>query len=316
MFFKRFSQQAKETAAIEPISQKPVYILGESPLALFLAAKFKQSGCNAVLLNAKAPATSYKNFDFTLKEEYNLQKNNFSIPATSRISAEPQLIIVASEHYSLKSNLSLLPGKSYPNTPLICFNYIENPDIIRPLLGSKTTQAYFKGFLELDKVALTAFGSMPQITLTTAKDGQETENLAKILQSPDIKVAGNNNDSLNFWENFAPFIIGYLSSAPRQHISDILNNKESKNTIFSAATEICRLAAFEKIQLSENDLLRQLLETPHNFYFRKSRRLRAHDAAELDAYYSLIANKAQTYKCKIPQIGQLMKNNYNQLLKK
>ncbi len=316
MFFKRFSQQAKETAVAEPISTQPVYILGESPLALFLAAKFKQSGNNVFLLNAKAPATSLKNISFTLKEEYNLQKNSFTVPATSRIAVDPQLIIVASEHYSLKSNLSLLPCKTYPYSPLVCFNYIENPDTIRPLLGSKASQAYFKGFLELDNAALTAFGPMPQITLTTTKNEKETEILTGVLRTSDIKIAGCNNAQQNFWENFAPFIIGYLFSAQRQHISDILNNKESKKAISSAIAEICRLAAFEKIQLSENDLLRQLLETPRNFYFKKNRRLRAHDAAELDSYYSLLINKAQTFKCKMPQIGRLIKNNYNQLLKK
>ncbi len=157
---------------------------------------------------------------------------------------------------------------------------------------------------------------MPQITLTTTKNEKETEILTGVLRTSDIKIAGCNNAQQNFWENFAPFIIGYLFSAQRQHISDILNNKESKKAISSAIAEICRLAAFEKIQLSENDLLRQLLETPRNFYFKKNRRLRAHDAAELDSYYSLLINKAQTFKCKMPQIGRLIKNNYNQLLKK
>lgn len=316
MFFKRFSQTAKEQSPVKLSNGQPVYILGESPLALFLAAKFKQNGNNVFLLNAKAPAASFKTTEFTLKEEYNLQKNSFIIPATSRVAAEPQLIVVASEHYNLKSNLSLLPGKIYPNSPLICFNYIENADIIRPLLGSRTTQAYFKGFLELENTTLTAFGAQPQITLTTPNNKKHAEKFTCMLQKLDIKIIEHNNDPLNFWENFAPFIIGYLSSAQRRHITDLLNDKKEQKAISSAITEICRLAAYEQTQLSESDLFRQLLETPRNFYFKKSNRLRTHDVAELDSYYSLLINKARTYKCKIPQISQLIKDNYNQLLKK
>lgn len=312
MFFKRFSSAAKETQPVEPTSTQPVYILGESPLALFLAAKLTQNGNKVILLNSKAPATSYQNTEFCLKEEYNLQKNNFCIPATSRISTEPQMIIVASNLYSLKSNLSLLPGKSFPNCPLICFNYLENQDIIRSMFGSKAVQAYFKGYLEQDGTTVTAVGPLPQITISATKD----EKFGTVFQNSDIKITEQSNNSINFWEHFAPFIIGYLSSVPKQHMGDLLNDRENKKQISSAINEICKLAAFEQAPLSENDLFRQLLETPRNFYFKKNRKQRTHEAAELDSYYSLLIGKARTYKCKIPQICLLIKNNYDQLLKK
>lgn len=312
MFFKRFSSAAKETLPVEPAGTQPVYILGESPLALFLAAKLTQNGNKVILLNGKAPATSFQNTEFSLKEEYNLQKNNFCIPATSRISTEPQMIIIASSHCGLKSNLSLLPGKSFPNCPLICFNYVENQDIIRSMFGSKAVQAYFKGYLEQDGTAITAVGPLPQITISAAKD----EKFGTVFQNSDLKIIEQDNNRLNFWENFAPFIIAYLSSAPKQHINDLLSNKESKKQISSAINEICKLAAFEQAPLSENDLFRQLLETPRNFYFKKNRQQRTHEAAELDSYYSLLIDKARTYKCKIPQLCLLIKNNYDQLLKK
>lgn len=316
MFFKKSSKSADISTPLDNNNAHPVYILGDSPLALFLGAKLQGAGQNIILLTPSAPAKTVKTIEFTLKEEYNLQKNTVQLAETSMVIKEPQLIIVAAENFRLKANLTLLPSKAFPNTPLLCFNYLENPEIIRPLLGYNFSKAYFDGYLDFDGSTLTAFGIQPQIVITPAKTENEFDNYDRIFKQADIKTFYGDNDLLNFWENFAPFILGYLCSSPKQHIAELLNDKEHKMKIAAAASEICRLALFEQVQLSVDDLLKKLLAAPRGFYFKKSGKLRSHEAAELDSYYSLLSSKARTYKCKIPELNLLMKNNYNQLLKK
>lgn len=316
MFFKKLSKTSETTEPLKTNSGQPVYILGESPLALFLGAKLQAAGNNVLLLTTSASSKVSKTIEFTLKEEYNLQKNTIQLSASTLAEREPLLIIVASDNFNLKSNLTLLPSKTFPNAPLICFNFFENTEIIRPLLGYNCSKAYFDGFLSLDGSTLTAYGSNPQIIITPAKSENEFDTYDRLLKHSDLKTFYGNNDLLNFWENFAPFILGYLCSSPKQHISELLNAKENKMRIAAAASEICRLALFEQVQLSVDELLKKLLSVPHGFYFKKSNTPRNHEAAVLDAYYSILSDKARTYKCKIPELNLLMKNNYNQLLKK
>lgn len=316
MFFKKSSKTADSPVSFNENSSQPIYIMGESPLALFLGAKLQTSGQNVVLLTSSAPANSFKNIEFTLKEEYNLQKRAISLKATSLATQEPLLLIIAAENFNIKSNLTLIPSKTFAAIPRLCFNQFENPEIIRPLLGYHCSKAYFDGYLDFDGSILTAYGSNPQIIITPAKAENEFDRFDRIFKNTELKTFYGDNDLLNFWENFAPFIIGYLCSTPKLHICEQLNNKESKNQIAAAASEICRLALFEQVQLSVEDLLKKLLNTPHGFSFKKNGQLRSHQAAELDFYYSLLSNKARIYKCKIPELNLLMKNNYNQLLKK
>lgn len=315
MFFKKSAKTSEDFTPLATNNVNPIYILGENKLALFLAAKLQASGQNVIILTTSAPVNTFKNIEFTLKEEYNLKKNTFQIAATSLLSHKPQLIIIASDQYNLQSHLTLLPSSFYPDTQLLCFNLIESKEILRPLLGHNYNQAYFNGHLDSDGSALSALGKAPQIVVSSNKSENELETIETIFKTAEIKVNLSKNDNLNFWENFAPYILGYLCSSAKQHIVDLLNDKEEKNSIIAAASELCRLATHEQVHLNKEELLRNLYETPHSFYFKKSNTSCTYEAAILDSYHSLLSLKARTYKCKTPTLNSLIKTNYNYLLK-
>ena len=308
MFFKKSNKKNHILNTINDL--RPVYIIGSSSLALYLGAKLKSAGLNILSITSKTEEKT-----FTLKEEYNLQKTICTLSSTTQIKEEPQLVIIASEAHNLKSNLTLLSSLRFPDTPILCFNHIENIKIIRPLLGRNFTQAYFNGYLDISGSTLSAYSPAPQITITASPDENKAEIFNNIFQQIEIKTFYENNDILNFWENFAPNALGYLLSFSKKHITEQLNDKETKKNIAKATAEICKLAANEQIALSAEDIIKQLLITPRNFYFKKDES-RQQEAAKLDSFYTLLTDKARTYKCKTPELNLLMRNNYNKILKK
>ena len=69
MFFKKNHVQTENINITT--DEKPIYVLGDDDLALFLTAKLQENGQKSILLTTSAPALKYKNIDINLKEEYN-----------------------------------------------------------------------------------------------------------------------------------------------------------------------------------------------------------------------------------------------------
>lgn len=314
MFFKKIHKQPENINNV--ILEQPIYILGNNELALFLAAKFQENGQQSILLTPSAPSQGYKENIITLKEEYNLQKKDINILSTSYLQQQPAAILISCPSNSLRSHLTLLPQKHYPNTPIICFNFITDIETIRPLLGTAFYKAYFQGYLCLSGTNLTACGMMPEILLSQDKEQEGTHPTEPILKQTGLPVLIQNKDSYNFWKHNAPKILGYLSTNPKQHITELLNNPSGKEQLTVAASEICRLAKYEKIKLSTDELLRLLWDTPRNFYYKTGSLNKIEDAAKLEKLYNMLSEKARIYKCKIPELNRLIKKNYENLHKK
>lgn len=311
MFFK------KETPIVQTLNiekDKPIYILGDDVLATFLTAKFQENGQQAVLLTPNAPTQGYKALEISLKEEYNLQKKNVTLYKTAHISQEPLLLIIASKINSLRSHLTLMLRNRYPDVPVICFNQISNLESIRPIFGTSFHKAYFSGYLTINGSSIVSCGQHPEIIISEKKE--ENSSLEKIMSLCGIKISFQEKDRYNFWKNNAAQIIGYLSALPKQHITEIINNEESKKALQLAAQEISLLAKFEKVKISPDEIMRQLFETPHGFYYKRNDSSAIENAAYLEKLYNMLSDKARTYKCKIPQINYFIKRNYDNLLKR
>lgn len=313
MFFKKNHTTTEKT--LHTLS-KPIYILGDSGLALFLTAKLQENNQNSILLTTSAPVFSYKNIEVSLKEEYNLQKSNLIIKATAHIEQEPAAILIAANNNSFRSQLTLLPSKSYQDIPIICFNNLFDIEAIRPLFGNYFYKAYFNGYLIQNGTNLTACGLQPEIILTLPKKQEEKGIAENILGLTKIKISSSEKDAYNFWKTHASRILGYLATSNKQPIMDILNSKQEKENLLSAIREICLLAKYEKVKLSEDDIIKELLETPRNFYYKDNALTKIENASFLEKLYGMLSEKARTYKCKIPELNQLIKKNYDYLLKK
>lgn len=292
---------------------KPIYILGNSAMALYFAAKLTSMGHNAWLLTPQA--TSKKDKEITFKEEYSLQKQNLLLKCTTRVANAPLLIIIASNQKDLRANLSLLPGQKYPDTPIMCFNQIENMELLHPLLGTNFCQAYFNGYIYLSGTTLSVCGSEPQITLSAKEKNDQLNPLKELIKNLGFECLCQENNTLNFWQNNISQIIGYLASKPKQHITDLLKTESTKENIMRAVKEISLLAKQDKVKISPENIIRRLLETPKNFYYKNTEAGKTEAAFVLDRLYNTLSKKSRFYKCKIPTINQLIKQNYDDLLK-
>lgn len=311
MFFKKASSIIQPSAFDQ---NQPIYILGDNALAVFLAAKFQEGGQTSVILTPQAPTRGYQSVEMSLKEEYNLQKKNLTLYKTAHIAQEPLSIIITCRLNSLRAHLTLLPGSRYPDVPIICFNQISNLESIRPIFGTSFHKAYFSGYLTLNGSNLIADGTLPEIILSEKKE--DNEKLEKILGLSGLKISFQEKDRYNFWKTNAAKIIGYSAVHPKQHISEIINNEDGKKALQNAAQEISQLAKFEKVKIAPEEIMRQLFDTPHNFYYKKNDATPIENAAYLEKLYNMLSEKARTYKCKIPQINLLIKRNYENLLKR
>ncbi len=316
MFFKKSHILPNNNETTSSSDKKTIYVLGDDDLALYLAAKFKENGQRCILLSTSGPALGSKQTEISLKEEYNLQKSNISITTSSFVSEEPEAIFIAGNSNTFYAHLTLLPQRRYPDTPIVCFNTINKTNILAPLLGQNFYKAYFKGFLTLSGNNLIANGPLPEITLIAKKEKEEKLGIEETLATSGLKISITEKNIENFWKNNAVEILGYLSTYPKQHIMEILNNKNQKDKIHQAASEICNLAKFEKVKLSADDIIHELIDTPRNFYYKKSSYSKTENASRLEKLYNMLSEKARTYKCKIPELNQMIKDNYDYLLKK
>ena len=314
MFFKKNHVQTENINITT--DEKPIYVLGDDDLALFLTAKLQENGQKSILLTTSAPALKYKNIDINLKEEYNLQKNDIQLTTTSYVSQTPTAILIACKINSFRAHLTLLPKMQNFDAPVVYFNPMSDLTEIQPLFGSSFYKAYFNGYLSLNGSNLTACGFMPEIIVSAKKENDEKLAVEQILALTGLKISIQEKDICNFWKNNSARLIGYLATMPKQHITDLLNNNDGKEHLIAAAREICSLAKFEKVKLSGDEIIRELLDTPRNFYYKKSNFSKIENASQLEKLYNMLSEKARTYKCKIPELNQMIKENYEYLLKK
>lgn len=309
MFFKKHHSQ-EEVEVLE--TEKPFYILGNGALALFLAARIQSSGKKVFLLTPSAPIDTPQFVEFSLKEEYNLQKKQLKIPMVSHVHYEPECFVVASDYHNLKSHLTLLPSKRYPHIPLVCFNCLQSFDILRPIMGENFVRAYFKGYLFYKSGTLLACGSQPELVFSAKED--LLPEVKNFIDAAELKVQENENDLYNFWTENAPFMAAYLTLFPKQHISELLSASENKQKILSVIHELSQLAKSDNVKLNEDYMIRQLIDTPRNFYHKETVVGRLEQTTLLDCYYNLLLSKARSAKCKIPVVSKLVKENYDALL--
>lgn len=317
MFFKKASHNHSSELDDTHPEQGIIYVLGDDELAFFLTAKIQESGQKSILLTPSAPSFGSKEIKITLKEEYNLQKKDLSLKAGAHIILPPQMIIISCRSNSLRAHMTLLPSLRYPELPIISFNRHTDMESIHSLLGINFYQAYFKGYLTQNGSNLTACGQLPEIIISSAtKEDEKLTLLADKLKQTGLKLKVEEKDIANFWHNNASRIIGYLFSSPKQHIIEFMNIKENKEALINAIHEICRLAKYEKVKLSEEEIMRELIDTPRNFYYKNSNLSKIENASQLEKLYSMLSEKARAYKCKIPQLNGMIKENYKYLLKK
>lgn len=126
--------------------KQPIYLLGNTPLAQYLAVKFALKGENPVLLFSKQFGEDTQ-VEISLREEHSLKKQKLLISCEHFSSQKAKMLIITSESKNLKSELMLLSSTHFSNAPIVVFSALPDFRIIENLLKHNTIRGYFNGYL-------------------------------------------------------------------------------------------------------------------------------------------------------------------------
>ena len=249
------------------VSKPPIYILGNTPLGRYLAAKFITKGENAVII---APRNSCDSeIEISLREEHSLKKQKTNVPCRHYSSEKAKMLIITSQSRNLKSELMLLSSSHFSNAPVVVFSMLPDFRIIESLLRHSTIRAYFDGWLLSKDNQIFILGGEPQITLSKPFNTLEYSLKAlSYFHSSEILCQTCEDKNQVFWQAFSVYAVSALASAfYRQSIFNILKNKEKQNNIEDAVNEICSLAAAENVSLDNAEILKKIYNTPINYVY-------------------------------------------------
>lgn len=291
-------------------NQSPIYLLGETPLSIYLAFILDSAGQKPLIITTPRPDTP-EVVDITIKEAQSLKKHKFSYTRKSYTFEPGKLLLITSPISKLKSELMLLSPKNLSSTPSVIFSTIENVSIAETLLGKSLIRGYVDGWLQNGNQTISLLGDKPKISLV--KNYSVLEDCLAVLSlfnqiELDCQTTENNNQI--FWEHFAVEFLGsVLSASTQQNIYNLIKSKDRQREIEAFAVELAQLAQHQKAALDPAQISQQLQNIPMQYSF-PAQKLDSEAISELNHYYRLLINQSSTAKLRLPKLRSLMKEIY------
>lgn len=288
----------------------PIYLLGETPLSIYLAYILDSAGEKPLIITTPQPDKP-EIIDITIKEAQSLKKHQFSYTRKSYTFESGKLLLITSPISKLKSELMLLSPQNLSATPSVIFSSLEDISIAETLLGKTLIRGYFEGWLQSGNQTITILGDTPQISLV--KNYAVLENCLSVL-SLFHRIGIDNQTTENahqiFWEHFAVQFLGsVLSASSQQNIYNLIKSKDRQREIEALASELTQLAQNQKAVLSPENIIHQLQNIPMQYTF-PAQKLDSEAISELNHYYRFLINQSSTAKLRLPKLNALMKEIY------
>ncbi len=291
-------------------NQSPIYLLGETPLSIYLAFRLDTAGEKPLIITAPQPDKP-EVVDITIKEAQSLKKHKFSYTCQSYTFTPGKLLLITSSISKLKSELMLLSPKNLSATPGVIFSSLEDVSIAETLLGKTLIRGYFDGWLQNSNQTITLLGNTPKISLV--KNYTVLEDCLSVLstlQRIGLESQTAENDSQIFWEHFAVQFLGsVLSASAQQNIYSIVKSKDRQRGIEGLATELAQLAQNQRAALNPEQISQQLQNIPMQYTF-PAQKLDSEAISELNHYYRFLINQSSAAKLRLPKLNALMKEIY------
>ncbi len=294
----------------------PVYILGNTPIAGFLAAKFTTSGIRTVILAGNKDNTSLSTNGITVKEDYQLQKLHCKLETAIWQKETPKMVIIATTPILLKSSLLALTKSKLKNTPIISFTPSKDENLIADILGHPVTKAYYDGWLKASPQQITVYGQAPKITLCAETASQTYQAFAELAQKANLELQSCHLDSLAFWNIFCIYApCSLITAASGKNIFEITKSKALREQLLSCLQEISLLPPKTLPPYKPEELLKQIFNIPSQYNFPLAEQIQNSQTGDLDFLSSIIQQAAFDNKCQLPTLNLLLKSLYEQILK-
>ena len=244
----------------------PVYIIGDTPLALMLSAKFSLAGINTFLLGADKSFN--KNSLITLKEENSSSKNTVFIQTTPLMREPARLIILCPSPHFTKVSLSYFSKKYAEKSPVLSFCRTTSPKLIEDITCGPTIPAYFDGWIkESYENTLTYLGAHTGITISQNTKQPYYKTLSQLFSQTDLKINFNENDEQNFWNDFILYAACSLFSLQNgAHLRDIAKKatyRQSLNAIFEELLQVVP----QTVLIDKENIITKIYQTPAGYAY-------------------------------------------------
>lgn len=299
------------------LADKPVYILGNTAWAYFLAAKFELGGIRTIILAGEKENTSLNTNGITIKEDYQLQKLHCRLETSLWQKEEALAVIIACDSSQLKAGLLSLSKNKLKNTPIISFSLTKDKNFISDILGHPVTQAYYEGWLKLANQQILVYGQSPEITLCTNNTSETYQLFASLTPKANLTLKNNSIDDLAFWNFFCLYApCSLLTAKSGKNIFEITKNKALREQLLTSLNEIVLLPPKTLPPYNPDELLKKIFNIPSAYDFPLAEQITSGKTGSLDFISSVIQQAAFEKKCLLPATNELLKNLYEQILKK
>lgn len=293
---------------------RPVYILGDNPLAWFLAIKIKESGEIVKIITDKNSGINDNNI--TLVENHSLQKTNHKIETTFWLRETPKILIITSDSKKLNASLTALSRNKLQNVPILLFTPIIDIKYIKEILNNDIYQAFFDGYLMEKPNQVNLYGRSAKICLELKKDKKINKTILDIFEKSGLATDTTKKGEYLFWENFGIYAIcSVISAVSNKTIFDIIKDKDLREEALPIISEFCEIAKSNKIDINYDETLKKIYSTPLGYSYPLQIALSKAKSGDIDLISSNLMNLANKKKSTNKNISVMLKKIYRILSK-
>ena len=301
MFFAK--DTPSQTSSLSP----SVCIAGLSDLGLFLAYTLQKKGCDVTILDSPSRLSEFENADIIVKEPRLLQNQRCSFKYAFEMEREPDILIIAS--LLRNTAVPLLTPSKLKNTLVLNFSFFFDSQNLKDILKTPVIDACFTAYLHRDKNHLSVLGADSLLYAGVDETDGRAFKIKSLFEDTKIKVSVSENQRLNFWRFFAPFIISNLLSAARgKNFYALYKNDEERKIIDLCAEETVALAAEENVRLEHAEILVSLYNIPSGYV---SPLQNASSPKTADILSSLLGSPGKNRRAQAPTLYALLREIYN-----
>ncbi len=290
----------------------PIYIVGNNPLAYFLAAKLTLANENVCLIAGRHNELFKK--PVILKEDCLLQKNAVSISTGLSIRKNPKLVLLSVDDRELKSFLTYVSAVNVATCPVVSFCRQNDAALISDVIKAVPVNAYFDGFLSFREPNLVLLGRTPSVTISLSETSPNFELVRNVFAKTALKINFNADDNLNFWNDFCVYAACSLFSAVRnKNISSITKDNVLRTEILGLLHEIISLAP-ANVQLNTEKLISSIYAVPTEYVFPMAEALKHKTSCDINFIATVIRQQAELKKINPVLAAAAIKEIYRRLL--
>lgn len=293
--------------------QLPVYIIGDTPLACFLAGQLTREGESVKLLGHRG--LNVPSATLIIKDNGATQKSTVDIQTDVMMHDAARMVILCLSPDKLKSGLAYVSASKTIGCPIVSFCRTADVRFIETILQRPVISAYFDGWMQSEKDnLLSVWGSSKGITVSMAKDDTHFDTVQRILAKTYVKVAFNADDLHNFWTYFIPYAACSLFSL--QHgakIRDIAQKPDYRRVLNTLLDEL--LSAAPKTLQADRELISAgIYLTPEHYKFPVAEEVNRGCSGTLNFIFDTL-RRQKTYSRKaLPLTTEILLKNLRKIL--